>query len=51
MDVLLCPFFWGCFGFDAGTKTQGACREGSNSRKTIAATFLVANDDTYALAA
>jgi hypothetical protein len=38
-------------GFDAGAKTQGACREGIDSRKTIYATLIVANDDTYALAA
>lgn len=30
---------WGCFGFDAGIKTRGACREGSDSRKSIAATL------------
>jgi hypothetical protein len=42
---------WGCSGFDAGAKTQGACREGIDSRKTIYATLIVANDDTYALAA
>ena len=23
---------WGRFGFDAGDKTQGACRDGSQSR-------------------
>ena len=41
----------GRFGFDAGTEAQGACREGIDSRKSIYATFLVANDENYALAA
>ena len=26
-------------GFDAGDETKGACREGSDSRKTIAVTL------------
>ena len=43
--------FWGRHGFDADIKTCGACREGSDSRKTIAVTFIVANDENYALAA
>ena len=30
---------WGRLGFDAGIKVCGACREGSDSRKTIAVTF------------
>ena len=42
---------WGRHGFDADIKTCGACREGSDSRKTIAVTFIVANDENYALAA
>ena len=42
---------WGRLGFDAGIKVCGACREGSDSRKTIAVTFIVANDENYALAA
>ena len=28
---------WGRFGFDAGDKVLGACREGSQSRKSKAA--------------
>jgi len=28
---------WGRFGFDAGNKVLGACREGSQSRKSKAA--------------
>ena len=43
--------YWGRLGFDAGINTKGACREGSNSRKSITATYIVANDDNYALAA
>ena len=42
---------WGRHGFDADIKTCGACREGSDSRKKIAVTFIVANDENYALAA
>ncbi|MFT5803855.1 MAG: hypothetical protein ACI9R8_000892, partial [Candidatus Paceibacteria bacterium] len=41
---------WGRSGFDAGNETQGACREGSDSRKSITVTFIVANDENYALA-
>ena len=41
----------GRLGFDGGDEIKGACREGSDSRKTIAATFIVANEDNYALAA
>ncbi len=41
----------GATGFDGGHDTQGACREGSNSRKSITVTFIVANDENYALAA
>jgi len=43
--------FWGRHGFDEGIETCGACREGCDSRKTIAVTFIVANDENYALAA
>ncbi len=43
--------FRGRSGFDGGHETKGACREGSNSRKTITVTFIVANDENYALAA
>jgi hypothetical protein len=43
--------FWGRSGFDAGHKTQGACRESIGSRKSIYATTIVANDENYALAA
>ena len=42
---------WGRLGFDGGNEIKGACREGSDSRKSIAATFIVANEDNYALAA
>ena len=42
---------WGRHGFDEGIETCGACREGCDSRKTIAVTFIVANDENYALAA
>ena len=57
--VRLRPFFrgaletahWGRLGFDGGDEIKGACREGSDSRKSIAATFIVANEDNYALAA
>ncbi len=59
MLVRLRPFFrgaletahWGRLGFDGGDEIKGACREGSDSRKSIAATFIVANEDNYALAA
>ena len=42
---------WGRLGFAGGNEIKGACREGSDSRKSIAATFIVANEDNYALAA
>ena len=45
------PKIWGRHGFDADIKPCGACREGSDSRKKIAVTFIVANDENYALAA
>lgn len=42
---------WGRHGFDAGIETRGACRECHESRKSIMTTKVIANDDTYALAA
>ncbi len=49
--VHFCRPYRGRLGFDVGSGARGACREGSDSRKTIAVTFIVANDENYALAA
>jgi len=49
--TVIAKLIWGRHGFDEGIETCGACREGCDSRKTIAVTFIVANDENYALAA
>lgn len=43
--------FWGRTGFDNRYKPSGACREGSDSRKSITANLLVGENADYALAA
>ena len=43
--------FWGRHGFDSRYKPSSACREGSNSRKSITANLLVGENADYALAA
>ena len=38
-------------GIDVSDEARGACREGRNSRNNNSCDFIVANDESYALAA